>query len=96
MKRERGSDWLLCRQEYEVSKKFLRSLERIGVEAKILNDFTRADMIARTKGSCDDRWLKIQVKTTSTNVIGKPTVWQLDSIVPHKGSSAGISTWLIT
>jgi hypothetical protein len=51
----------------------------LGVEAIILNDFTRADIIARCKGSAN-KWLRIQLKTTRSHVIGKPNCWQFDHV----------------
>ena len=86
MKRIRGDDSSMDsnRQEHDMNLWLAESLKRLNVDAIIMNDFTNADLAVRAVcGS--DRWMKIQVKTTRSHVIGKPNCWQFDQIKGYSG-----------
>lgn len=53
-----------CEQERDICFQLKRRLANHNIELLILNDFTRADVLARFNSSSQDEWLPIQVKTT--------------------------------
>jgi len=70
--------------EYGVNSKLVELCAAVGLEAIVLNDFTRADLIVRPTGQADDLWVGIQLKTTRSHVIQKPSCWQFDHIKGYK------------
>ena len=74
-----------CGLEYQESVKLVAALSASGADACILNDFTKADVIARPSGLRDAKFVRIQMKTTRSHVVGKPGCWQFDHVKGYAG-----------
>ena len=53
-----------CSQEAKYARLLRSELEKCGIEAIVLNDYTVADIILRPLTILEDRWVPLQLKTT--------------------------------
>jgi len=87
MKRQRGDDSEVdnCGLEHKASQRLVEDLDDVGIDGIVLNDFTRADIVVRSRSCTGHLWMKVQVKVTRSHVSKKPNVWQHDHIKGYKG-----------
>ena len=80
MRSESKLDMDNCGLEYGVNATLVKLCAAVGIDAIVMNDFTRSDLIVRRKGRPDGCWVGIQLKTTRSHVSKKPSCWQFDNI----------------